>query len=100
MPRLTLSLTTRPSPPAWGVQTYPDLWDQQSEAWIDAWVAGHSANGIALGKPVIVKEQGAQPTKQRTKLYSTMYTTDFAQIAADKSAVGGLKVRDSIGREG
>jgi len=73
------------------VQMYPDLWGQQNNAWIDAWVAGHSANGITWNKPVIVKEQGMQPTKDRTIFYAAMYSSDFAQIVADRTQSGGLK---------
>ena len=70
---------------------YPDLWNQQNEGWVDAWVAGHSASGVALGKPVLVKEQGMQPTDQRVPFYAIMYASDFEQIVTDRKQGGGLK---------
>ena len=73
--------------------TYPDLWDQENAGWVKAWVAAHSAAAISLGKPVIVKEQGMQPTDKRSEFFKIMYTTDYVQIKADQDKVGGLKVR-------
>jgi hypothetical protein len=80
-----------PPPPPPLPQTYPDLWDQENQGWVDAWVSGHSASGVALGKPVLVKEQGMQPTDRRVTFYSLMYTADFENIVADRKKVGGLK---------
>jgi len=67
------------------------LWNQQNEGWVDAWIAGHADNAVTLVKPLIVKEQGMQPTNNRTEFYSIMYTSDYAQIVADRSLEGGLK---------
>lgn len=72
---------------------YPDLYGQEDKGWVSAWVAAHSAVGIQLGKPVIVKEHGMQPTDKRTEFYKIMYDVELAQILQDEAKAGGLKVR-------
>jgi hypothetical protein len=70
---------------------YPDLWNQENEAFVDAWVATHSEDAVALGKPLIVKEFGMQPTDKRTAFYDTMLTSTLAQMMASRNAAGGLR---------
>ncbi len=70
---------------------YPDLWTQENEPWVKAWIHAHSTSAISLGKPVIIKEFGMQPTKRRRDFYKIIYDITYSTIVADKAAAGGLR---------
>lgn len=70
---------------------YPDLYHQENPGWVEAWVEAHSVVAVKLQKPVIVKEQGMQPTSKRKEFFKIMYETELGQILNDRDLDGGLK---------
>ncbi|KAG7675052.1 hypothetical protein Ndes2526B_g07900 [Nannochloris sp. 'desiccata'] len=70
---------------------YPDLWNQENEPWVKAWIQAHSSDAITLGKPTIIKEFGMQPTKRRREFFKIIYDTTYSTIVAAKAAAGGLR---------
>ena len=70
---------------------YPDLWNQENEHWVKAWIEAHSASAVLLNKPAIIKEFGMQPTRHRREFYKITYDRIYARTVADKGEVGGLK---------
>ena len=70
---------------------YPDNWGEENEPWVNSWIKAHANVGTQLGKPVIVKEQGMQPTDMRKGLYKIMYEAETVQIIHDKDLGGGLR---------
>ncbi|KAL4452406.1 hypothetical protein ABPG75_008068 [Micractinium tetrahymenae] len=75
---------------------YPDLWNQASGfTWLDSWIQQHSddARGAALAKPAIIKEFGMAPYTNgvREAFYTAMVDKQLSTLAADRTAVGGLK---------
>ncbi len=70
---------------------YPDLWNQENEPWVRAWIEAHSAPAAALNKPAIIKEFGMQPTKNRRDFFKIIYDAAYFQIFANKAAGGGLR---------
>lgn len=74
---------------------YPDLWGNYPPGTgpinITKWLADHAAAAIRLGKPAIVKEFGAQPSKYRFEYYEQTYAAVAELIVAQRNAAGGLK---------
>ena len=53
------------------------------------------AGGCTVGKPVIIKELGMQPTANRLPFYDEMYEVAYSQIQnGSSSAAGGLRVSE------